>query len=141
MLPFLAASTRTPGDAAGDPERPEGEAAQRREEAQRPSQLRALLIVFSLLKSNLPVAGGTCAKGAERGTELPQSGRSMIRDCFATASESNRLPSRHRWRRFLPHPTNPARHQPATLDTEVEPTIPIPRSSSLFVGSATGLPS
>jgi hypothetical protein len=109
-----------------------GEVAQRKE-AQRPSQLRALLIVFSLLKPNLPVAGGTCAKGAERRTDMPQSGRSTIRDFFATAWESNRLPSRHRWRRPPPAPPTPARYQSATPNTKVEPTIAIPCGLSLFV--------
>jgi len=42
------------------------------------------------------VAGGTCAKGAQRAADMSQSGRSSIRDCFATARESNRRWSRRR---------------------------------------------
>jgi hypothetical protein len=70
LLRFLATGTDAPGDAAGKiPNVLRGEVAQGGEE-QRPSQLQALLIVFSLLRSNLPGAGSTCAKGAERGTDM-----------------------------------------------------------------------
>jgi hypothetical protein len=56
LLPFLAASTRTPGDAAGDPERPEGRSRTKRRGSTAP--VSAAGVANRLLAAEIQPTGG-----------------------------------------------------------------------------------
>ena len=115
-FPFSAASTRAPGDAARENLRtsPGEEVAQREEEAQRPHQLQALIIVFSLPRSNLPLATGTCAKGVEPAADMSQNRRSSTRDGLRPPPGNRILSLAGTAAADFPPPANSARNQANT---------------------------